>query len=277
MEEIITFKDVITASFLKFIQSFMDALPSVLAAFLLLLLGWFFARIVSFLIIKFLSVVKFNTLASRISATRILEKANIQLSPVHIVSKFAYWLILLLFFVTATDTLGWTIVSEQISKLIGFLPTLLSGIVIFIIGLYIATFFKEIVAAATTSLSVTGGRIISGFVFYFLVVIISITALDQIGIDTSIITSNVVLILGAILLAASISYGIASKTILANMLAAFYSRKTFRVGQYIRIDDIEGEILSIDTIALTLQTETDKVVIPTHELISKRVHIISEM
>ena len=64
-----------------------------------------------------------------------------------------------------------------------------------------------------------GGKIISGFVFYFLVVIITITALDQIGIDTSIITSNVVLILGAILLAASISYGIASKTILSNMLA----------------------------------------------------------
>ncbi len=276
MEEIITFKDVITASLLKFVQTFMEVIPSVLAAILLILIGWLTARIVSFLILKFLSVVKFNSLANRINATKALERANIQLSPVHIISRFAYWLILLLFFVTATDTLGWTIVSEQISKLIAFLPTLISGIAIFIIGLYIATFFKEIISAATASLGVNGGKIISGFVFYFLVVIITITALDQIGIDTSIITSNVVLILGAILLAASISYGIASKTILSNMLASFYSRKTFRVGQYIRIDDVEGEILNIDTIALTLQTDKDKVVIPTQELISKRVHIIRE-
>lgn len=276
MQDIFTMQGVIFSSLQTFGQTFMQALPGILGAIFLILAGWLIARFVSYLFRKLLTVVKFDAIASRINATEMLEKANIALTPSFIVSKFVYWIILLLFFVTATDTLGWTIVSEQISKLIGFLPTLLSGIVLFILGAYIATFFRDLIAAATASLGVGGGKMISGFVFYFLMVIVTITALDQIGIDTTIITSNIVLILGAVLLSASISYGFASKDILSNMLASFFSQKTFKVGQHIRIDGIEGEIINIDSIVITLQTHTDKVVIPTRELITQRVHITKE-
>jgi len=264
------------SSLQAFGQSFMQAMPGILGALFLLISGWFIARMASYLFRKLLHLVKFDAIANRINANEMLSKANISLTPAHIVSKFVYWIILLLFFVTATDTLGWTVVSEQISKLIGFLPTLLSGIVLFILGIYIATFFRDVLAAATSSLGVGGGKIISGFVFYFLVVIVTITALDQIGIDTTIITSNVVLILGAVLLSASISYGFASKQILANLLASFFSRKTFKVGQHIKIEDVEGEIIQIDSITLTVQTPTDKVVMPAQELITRRVRIIRD-
>lgn len=276
MQDIFTMQGVIFSSLQTFGQTFMQAMPGILGAIFLVLAGWFIARFVSYLFRKLLTVVKFDAIASRINATEMLEKANILLTPSFIVSKFVYWIILLLFFVTATDTLGWTIVSEQISKLIGFLPTLLSGIVLLILGAYIATFFRDVIAAATSSLGVGGGKMISGFVFYFLMVIVTITSLDQIGIDTTIITSNVVLILGAVLLSASISYGFASRDILTNMLASFFSQKTFKVGQHIRIDDVEGEIINIDSIAVTLQTNTDKVVIPTQQLISQRVHITKD-
>ncbi|OWY24547.1 hypothetical protein C7N43_19550 [Sphingobacteriales bacterium UPWRP_1] len=276
MQDFVNIKGIMLSSLQAFGQSFMQAMPGILGALFLLISGWFIARLASLLFRKLLNLIKFDAIANRINANEMLGKANISLTPARIVSKFVYWIILLLFFVTATDTLGWTVVSEQISKLIGFLPTLLSGIVLFILGIYIATFFRDVLAAATSSLGVGGGKIISGFVFYFLMVIVTITALDQIGIDTTIITSNVVLILGAVLLSASISYGFASKQILANLLASFFSRKTFKVGQHIKIDDVEGEILQIDSITLTVQTPTDKVVMPTQELITRRVHITKE-
>ncbi len=276
MNQLLNIKDAIVNSLFAFQEQFLQVLPNVLAAIFLILVGWLAARLLSYLFGKLLKVVKFDSFANRIHANDMLRRANIWQSPSQILTRFLYWLILLLFFVTATDVLGLTVVSEQISKLIGFLPTLLSGMVLFIVGYYMATFFREVLSATTASLGLSGGKMISNFVFYFLMVIISITALDQIGIDTTIITSNVVLILGSILLAASISYGFASRHILTNMLAGFYSRKTFRAGQYIRIDNIEGEIIAIDSIAVTLQTPTEKVVMPTQELITKRVFILRE-
>jgi len=204
-----------------------------------------------------------------------MDKASIQMTPSALIAKFIYWIILLLFFIITTNFLGWTVISEKLNEFISFLPTLLSGMVLFILGYYITSFLRDIILAATSSLGIGGGRMIAGFVFYFFLIIVTITALDQIGINTNIITSNVVMILGAILGAAAISYGFASRDILANILAAFFSRKTFQEGQTIRVDDVQGEIIQVDSISVTLETHTgDKVVVPTKELISKKIYII---
>ena len=231
-------------------------------------------KILRYLIAKVLHVSKFDTLANRFNVDEMFEKANISLTPSQIVGKFVYYTILLLFFVMATDHLGWTVVSEQISRMINLIPPLLIAIIIFLIGVYFAGFLRDIINAATSSLGISAGSFIGSFVYYFLVALVSITALEQISIDTSIIKQNLVLFIGAILLAGSISYGFASRHILTNMLATFFSRKTFEVGQVIQIDDIVGEIVLIDGISVVIQTETDKVVLPSQDLINNRIRII---
>ncbi len=274
MHEIMSYKEVLMSSLQTFAQQAMGTLSTVLGAIILLLIGWWVARTLAYLCNKLLQLVKFDQFAERVKMGDMLKKANVTLSPSNLLSRTLYWVVILLFVVTATDKLGWSIVSEQIGKLIAFLPTLLSGMVLFILGSFIAGFIRDILAAATSSMGISAGRLVSGFVFYFLMAIVTLTTLNQIGIDTTIITSNVVMIVGAILLSASISYGFASRDIMSNMLASFFSRKTFIVGQTIRLDDIQGVIVKTDTIAITVQTDTDLVVIPTKDLISNRVHII---
>ena len=120
------------------------------------------------------------------------------------------------------------------------------------------------------------GRALSGFAFYFILLITSLTALDQIGIDTTIIRSNLVVIIGAVMLAASVSYGIASRDVLSNMLASYFSRRAFTLGQTIKVDDVEGMIIRMESTYVVLQTPTEQVVIPTRELITKKVHITKQ-
>ncbi len=269
-------QDYLSSLLQSFTENSLSSLTGILRAMLLLLVGWFVARSARFLVIKLLNLVKFNRFAERVKATEMLSKANLTLSPTNLVANFAYWIVLLLFVVTASDSLGWVTVSEQIGRLIAFIPTLLSGITLFIIGAYIAGFLRDVINATTASIGLTAGRLMGSVVYYFLMSIITLTALKQIGIDTSIITSNIVLIMGAVLLSASISYGLASKNILENILSALFSRRTFTVGQTIRIDNITGTIVKIDTIYIVIQTSTERVVIPTKEFTEKKVYIISE-
>lgn len=73
-----------------------------------------------------------------------------------------------------------------------------------------------------------------------------------------------------------ISYGLASRDVLANILAGFFSRRTFKLGQIIQIDGITGKIIEQSNICVIIQVDMDeKVVIPSHELITKKVRIIS--
>lgn len=270
-----TITKTLTTSLESFTNAFVSIAGSILGALLLLLTGWLVARFVRYMLLKFLNVVQFDTLAEKLNLQDMLNKANIQLTPSAVIAKFVYWIILLLFFIITTNFLGWTVISEKLNEFINFLPTLLSGIVLFVFGYYITSFLRDIILAATSSLGIGAGRMIAGFVFYFFLIVVTITALDQIGINTNIITSNVVMILGAILGAAAISYGFASRDILANILAAFFSRKTFQEGQIIRVDSVQGEIIQSNNISVTVEVPSgDKVIIPMKELISKKIYII---
>lgn len=252
----------------------MSVLPSIIGAFLIIFLGWLMAKLIAKTVSKLLKVAKFDAFAEKIGAADYLKKASVKMLPSQVLGKFVYWLIILMVVITVSETMGWDAVSTEVSKLIAYLPKLLVAIVFFIIGSYIASFVRDFIRGATASLSIGSGRIISSFVFYLLFILVTLTALEQAGMDTTIITSNLLLILGTILAAAAISYGFASRDILSNILAGFYSKKQFRIGQVIEIEEIKGRIVDISNISVTLQlSDKEQVVIPIHQLITHRVKI----
>ncbi len=278
MNEITNWSEVFFNSFQSFGQKFLGAIPGILGAILILLLGWLFARFFSKVVSRLLKLVKFDVLADKIKASDFLKKANVQRAPSEIIGVFVYWILLLLVIISASDALGWSAVSAEVSKLLGFLPNLLVAIIFFVIGFYIATFVRDIIRGASTSMNIGAGKLISEFVFYLLIILVTLTALNQAGVDTSVITNNFMLILGAILAAAAISYGFASRDVLSNILAGFFSRRTFNTGQVIEIDDVRGKIVSTNNISVTIQTaDKEWVVIPTHQLITSKVKIIGQV
>lgn len=274
MEELSNWQEVLANSVQVFGDKFMASIPGIIGAILIFILGWIAARIVSAVVAKFMDAVKFNEVANRVEATKFLQASNIHTTPVKVVKKFVYWLIMLLVLVTAADALGWEMVSDEFSKLISYLPKLLMAIVIFIIGVYIATFIRDMIKGTTHSLGISIGKFISTTTFYLLMVIISLTALRQAGFDTTIITSNLLLFIGAILATASISYGFASRQVLSSILAGHFNRRNYQVGMRIKVDDIQGQIVDIHALGIVLQiAEAEKVNIPADLLISKKVHI----
>lgn len=256
-------------------QVFMGGLPNVLGAIVILILGWLISKGIASVLDKILLGVKFDALATKLKVVELLERGNIESPPSKIISQFVYWILLLLVFITASDILGWKSVSDEISKLISYLPTLFSAIILFILGSFIAGFVRDIIRSTTASLGIRAGRLISQFIFYLLIIIVTLTALKQAGIDTTIITSNLLLILGAMLASLSISYAFASRDILTNILAIFFSRRTFQEGQIVEIDGIRGEIIQIQNISIIIRDENNgKIVIPAQEFVTKKVKII---
>ncbi len=265
---------IVFESLLELGRSIMSALPNILGALFLIILGWFLAKLLSFLVKRGLKIIGFDKIIEKVQLEGMFDKVKITILPSQLVARFVYWVILLIFFLTASDTLGWAVVSESISDLIAYLPKLFSGIIIFIIGLYIANFIKRALKGVFDSLNVTSGGFISNFAFYIILIIISLTAIKQAGVDTNIITSNISIILGGILLAFAISFGIGSRTVLSNILSAFYTRNKFKSGQTIEIEDITGTIELIDNTSCIIKTKDYRMVIPVSKLLTENVKII---
>lgn len=275
MKEITTWSELFMNSLQTFGQKMMGAIPSLLGAIIILLLGWLLAKLIASGFTRLLKLVKFDALSEKIRFTDFLAKANVNISPSGLIGKFVYWILLLLVIISASDAMGWDAVSNEVSKLLGYLPNLLVAIIFFVVGTYIASFVRDVIKGATSSLGISTGKLISTVVFYLLFIIVTLTALDQAGVDTSIITSNLLMILGAILAAAAISYGFASRDLLSNILASFFSRRTFYVGQTIEIDGERGKIVAVNNISIIIESgNNEKTVIPTHQLITNKVKII---
>lgn len=274
MEKINNWTEVSLESLKTLGQKLAESATGIVGALVVIILGWIIARLVAFFVKKTLRLAKFDKLTEKLNADDMLGKANIKISSSEIVGKFVYWLLMLVFFVVASDTLGWTVVSESISDLIAYLPRLFSGVVIFVIGLYIANFVKRALKGIFESLGVKSGHIVSSFTFYLILVIITLTALTQAGVDTTILTSNVTIIIGGIVLAFAVSFGIGSKDVLTNILSSFYSKNNFKVGLRIKMGDIEGTIDSIDNISCVIKTDKDRIVLPVRRLLEEQITII---
>ena len=141
------------------------------------------------------------------------------------------------------------------------------------IGIYVAKFVRNGINAFYKSFDLNGAKIISSVVFYIIAVIITVTALNQAGIDTTIVTNNITVILGAFLLAIAIGFGLGSKEIVADLLRSFYSRKTYEIGDTIKINNYEGTVVSVDSISMVLKTQNGKIVIPIKDVTKNVVEV----
>jgi hypothetical protein len=254
----------------------LNVIPKVFGVIILLLIGWFIAKLLRSIVAKLLTTIKLDQLSEKIGLHKIFNEMNLKVAISKILSEFVYWIVFLMFVISASESMGMTIISNGITALIAYLPQLLSALFIFVGGILVANLVKKSVIAATNSIGLSGSKVIGNIVFYVLAIFITITSLNQAGIDTSLITSNIVLVMGAILLAFGISYGFASRDILTNILSSFYSKERYTEGMVIKINNIEGTVVKVDTLSITIQAEKKKIVVPVKKLISETVEIIEE-
>lgn len=275
METLSNWKNVTLDSLSSMGKNIGAALPKIVGAIAILILGWLIIKIVLFILSKILKLAKMDALSERINEMDLLGNGKFKIDIIKITLGFVKWLLLLVFFIVAADILDWGIISTEIGNLLRYLPRLFTALVLFTIGLYLGSVVKNAIKKLFESFEFGGGKIISGLMFYVIVIFMSITALNQAGVDTTIITNNITLILGSFLLAFALGLGLGSREIVADLLRSFYTRKNYAVGDKIVIGEDSGVIEAIENNSLTLVTKTGKFVIPIKEVVSQKVEIKS--
>ncbi|RMG26834.1 MAG: hypothetical protein D6730_08200 [Bacteroidetes bacterium] len=272
-DTIFSWADNITRSLQSVVSQIFDIFPNLIGALVLLIFGWLIAKLVSGIVARVLKRIGLDKLADKLNQTEMFQESNLTIKPVKIIKGFIYWILLLIFVLSAAETLELDLVSQQIGALIQYIPQLLTALIILTLGFYLANAIKEVVANACRSFNVPSGKIISSVVFYVLFIAIAVTAMNQAGIDTTIITSNIIIMIGGVVLAFAIAYGFAARNVLSSILTSFYSKSSFQVGQEIEVDQYRGILVNIDNVSFTLDTGDSRVVFPLSRLLNDKVII----
>ena len=257
----------------KLIAGAQEFLPSFLGAVIVFIIGWIISKFLASIIRKLLVNMNVDKVADKLNDIDIVNQANIKIVPSKLLAKIVYYVGILVTLIASTDVLGMPEVSQTVSDIIGYVPKLISALIMLVIGVIVADFIKGLVLSTLTGLGIPSAKLIASFVFYFIFLTILISALAQAGINTNLINSNLTMILGGGVLAFALGYGFAAKDMMANYLASFYTKEKFAVGDSISVDDVSGSIIEMDSSSLTLQADSKKVIIPLSKLSAEKVVI----
>ncbi|RNC87054.1 MAG: hypothetical protein ED556_06420 [Winogradskyella sp.] len=273
MDKVTEFKDVLTQSLTSMWFEITKIFPNIIGALIVLIIGWLFTKLIVGLIKRVLRLAKANKLDDKLNDIEIIEGKKLNFDTIKIVSKFVKWVMYVMLLIMASDILGLEIISTQISNLLGYLPQLFSALVIFILGLLFANFIKKGLKSFFESMDLSGGKLISQAVFFLLLIFISITTLNQAGVNTDIITSNVTMILATFLVAFALAFGLGAREVVGKLLNTFYARKTYEVGQKIIFNGEEYSIDALENISVILRNKDGKIIIPINNLTENQVQM----
>lgn len=248
-------------------------LPSLIGFFLFLILAWLFYKLCVFLTSKVLKTIRLDQFVQKNFPG--IASWKFPINPEAIILTFLKFALLILIVVLGSEILGLSVLSEELSNLLNFLPKLLIAIFLLFIGFNISAAAKNLIYTLFDSFGMAGARLISTIAGYLILFIILLIAVELIGINTSIITNNLSIILGAILLCIAIAVGLGSVELVKRILFGFYFKKNFRLGQHIAFQEIKGKIIKIDNINVVIQQEEGLLVVPIKDLVDTQVRILN--
>lgn len=259
--------------FTTLVEPFLKFIPKFIGALLVAIIGIFIAKMITKGINKILANAGVDKLKDKLEEVSFVEKANIQVLPSTIISKTFYYIMLLFVALVATAVLNVESVTKIIVDAIQYIPHLLLGIAIIIMGILVAEQLKGITYTAAKSVGIPAAGIVSSFVFFFVLITAMMIGFNAASLPVDFLTTNLTLILGGIVVAFGVGYGLASKAMMANYLASFYSKNRFNIGDYISIDDNSGEIIDMDSSSITLFSDQKRIIIPLSKFTQENVTI----
>jgi hypothetical protein len=183
--DIVGIIDTITVSFATAIGTMIKWIPAIVAALIILLIGWFVGKIAGKII---------GTIIDKIGLGAALDKTMVGdavkssgMTTAKLFGILVQWFIFIIFVMAAINVLGIELLIDFMNKLVVYIPHLIAGLLLLIVGLILVDFLMDWIGTQLKTREVASGDLIATILRALFSLLIITLALDQMLIDTSII------------------------------------------------------------------------------------------
>lgn len=244
-------------------QSLLEYLPNLLAAIILFLVGWLLARLLRAATVRLIP--RLYRLIPSQSFQRGLKTSGMERLTSEVTAAVVFWLVFLFFLAAATEALGLPVVSTLVSGLARYLPSVLAAILIVVAGIVMGNLARTALATAAASAGLAYGDLLGRLTQVTILLVVGVVAIDQVGIDSTFLMVSMAIVLFSTLGGMALGFGLGARSIVGNLLASHYLLQTYRVGQRVRIGELEGRILEINNTAVILETPQGRALVPAQQ------------
>ena len=249
--------------------------PRLLSAIFILVLGWILAKVIAAVVKRIADRLRLDSLLERTGIRAGLERAQIERSGGELLAMFLYWIIFLNFLLIGLESLGLTAAVVPLRNLIAYLPRLLAALATLTAGVLLAQFLGRATQAAMSGMGVEFHQEVGQGVNVLLVIMVVIVVLEQLGIDASIMTDIFTNVITIVVAGLALAFGLGGREVARNVLAGYYVREQFELGDLVNIDGEQGTLESVGTLnsEIVLTTDEERLIIPNIRLTEMAVKV----
>jgi len=272
---ITTWKDAVGESFKSAYLQFATLAPNIVAMVVLLVVGYFVARVLDRAVSALCHSLGLQKAAERGGLIGSMTQVGITRTLPEIVGRVVFWLMICVFVSAAFKVLGLTEASDTVDNLIAYVPKLIIAIAITVVGLLVATFIRGIVATSADRVGITYAEHLANACYYILALMTFLAAAEKLDINFKLFEQMILIAFAALALGVGLAVGLGGRDTMAGILAGYYTRQRLQNGDRVTIGTLEGVVRDVGPTATTIETVEDGLIsrrsIPNVKMINEAV------
>ena len=200
------------------LTTFFNYVPQLIGAIVILIIGYIVAKVLQAVVTRLLGSLGFEGWMEKGGIKQFFDRAQTRQTPSSIMGKLVFWLVFIIAITMAADALGIRQISVVLGQLIAFIPSIIAAILILVLATLLANFVSGIVRGATNS------SLLAGVAQYAIIVYAAFAALTELGIAVQLTAPTFLIVLGGVVLAAAIAFGLGAQGVAREIAEKAYDR-----------------------------------------------------
>jgi len=253
---------------------FSSMIPNITAAIVMLVIGYFLARLARLIVRKSLQKLEIDTLAERLKINKTLNTMNITRPVSDLFGVLVFLFIMLAFILSAVEALGFDRVSASIDQLLFYLPKVFSAALVLMAGLFIADMVRSGSRNAAEGVGLEYAPALSKVLYGLVTVITVMLAIDQLEIEIMLLNELIGIVLISVGIAVSLSLGLGSRELSRHIVSGVYVRDIYQSGDSIEIDGKKGTLVEVGTVKSLIELTNGSFMSLSNESLLNQVVVI---
>jgi hypothetical protein len=209
----------------QFLHQAAAFLPKLVLALVVVIVGWLLAKAARFAVQKGLRAINFGVLTERAGTDNFLQQAGMRGDTTTLFGLVAYWLVMLAALIIAFNGLGLMYITDLLHRLVLFTPKLVIAMLIVIFGSYCARFVGTAVHSYCTQAEIPDADLLGKIAQYMIMIFVVMIAVSHVEIGGDLVQRTFLILLGGLVLAFALAFGIGGKDWAAAMLERWWPRQ----------------------------------------------------
>jgi len=201
------------------------ALPGLGVALVVVIAGWLVAKASRFAVARALRAVNFHVLTERAGVDAFLRQGGAGRDTSGLVGTLVFWLVILVALIIAFNGLGLTHVTELLTRVLMFLPKLLVGLLVIVVGSYFGRFVGNAVLTHCRNAGIADGEVLARVARYAIVVFVVLIAIDHLELGGALVQQTFLVLLAGLVLALALAFGLGGREAAAALLARWFPHR----------------------------------------------------